>query len=131
MRVYLMLLSIAACATSQWSTLTLVSSSRLTPTPADTLRAGMRIEIHGVDSNAMRFGQVVLMRTGPDTLPSRYVTKPMGFPFDSLRPGVYLVRVQLIGYTAPRLEVVVKGGELVHLRAEMRRSPVQLEAVTS
>jgi len=75
--------------------------------------------------------QIALNRASTDSVPGAYFRYRAFAPIDSLIPGVYTVKVQLVGYTPPMLQVTIHPGEVVRLVAVLRRSHVQLRAVTS
>jgi hypothetical protein len=96
----------------------------------DTL-GGLRIDIEGLDPRNASYAQVTLYRTGPETLPPRWLMYRAFAPIDSLRPGTYRVRVQMIGYYHPTLDVTIRPGELVRLLARMRENRVQMGPVVN
>jgi len=125
-----LLICIAGCASQRYSTLRLVSSSF---SESDSL-GRLRIDIQGLDPRLAPNAQVSLYRTGPDTLEpprSRWSTYRAFTPIDSLRPGSYEVRVQLLGYSPATLDITIRAGEVVKLLARMRESRIQLRSVTS
>ncbi len=122
------LIVLASCAKPHQSTLELVGSSRGTTT--DTL-GGLQIDIRGPDRRIASSAQITLYRTGPDTVPSRSLTYHAFSPIDSLRPGSYQVRVHLIGYYHPTLNVAIHPGEIVRLVARMRENRLHLESVAN
>jgi len=124
-----LLISVAACAGPRYSTLQRLGSS-FSSASADSLGA-LRIDIQGLDRKTATNAQIMLIRAGSDSVPGRYFTYRAFAPIDSLVPGVYTVRVQLVGYTPPRLEVTIRPGEVVSLVAVLRRSRLRLRSVTS
>ena len=122
-------ISVAACAGPRYSTLQRLGSS-FSSASADSL-GGLRIEIQGVNRELAASAQIALNRAGSASVPGAYLRYSAFAPIDSLIPGLYSVRVQLVGYTPPVLEVTIHPGEVVRLVAVLRRSRVELRAVTS
>jgi hypothetical protein len=104
----------------------------LTPVP---LGAGINawgavtIDVQGVKPGLLEAGQVTLTQRGVPRQPGQ--TAPIGQRFDSVSPGLYEVRVQVVGYIPATALAEVHGGEGLRLRAHLRRSRVQLTEVTN
>ncbi len=87
------------------------------------------VEVQGVKPELLEAGQVTLTKRDVPRHPGQ--TAPIGERFDSIAPGPYEVRVQVVGYTPATMLAEVHGGEELRLRAHLRRSRVQLTEVTN
>jgi hypothetical protein len=99
----------------------------LSPVPLDsgiTAWGAVSIEVRGVKPDLLEAGQFTLTRRDLPRQASR--TAPIGQRFDSVTPGPYEVRVQVLGYIPASALAEVRGGERLRFQAQLRRSRVQV-----
>jgi hypothetical protein len=116
---------LAGCGGPQRSVMT-----ALTPVPLDsgiTAWGAVSIEVRGVKAELVEAGQVTLTKRDVPRQASQ--TAPIGQRFDSVVPGPYEVRVQVVGYIPASASADVRGGERLRFRAHLRRNRVQLTEV--
>jgi hypothetical protein len=116
---------LAGCGGPQRSEMT-----ALTPVPLDagiTAWGAVSIEVQGVKQELLEAGQVTLTKRDVPRQASQ--TAPLGQRFDSVVPGPYEVRVQVVGYMPASAFAEVRGGERLRFRAHLRRSRVQVTEV--